>query len=217
MLCRTYRGRARTQRGSGSEGSCVMRFKLIPRRSETLPLPPLLGHAVLMAALPLLAHMMQTHSLSLTAVLFFVVLLLLFFFYLAKQNRLEFQSFVCVAPLCRVYVLSNTSTEEQAGLNFMLGFKRAHCGALTSSNLFEISACRGVYAASLLPLLHQPRFFLHRLCRICSDCLISCTPHPRYSALTSPELLAANANCLHVEVKTQLRRVSCRAWTPWLV
>lgn len=41
-----------------------MRFKLILRRSETLPPPPLLGHAVLMAVVLLLTHTMQTHALS---------------------------------------------------------------------------------------------------------------------------------------------------------
>lgn len=152
-----------------------MRFKLIPRRSETLPLPPLLGHAVLMAAVPLLAHMMQTRSLSLTAVLLGLFFFLFFFCFVFLPCETKSSGVSKLLPRFRLrcsfvsrYVSSSTSTEERAGLNFMLGFKRAHCGALTSSNLFEISACRGVYAASLLPLLHQPRFFLHRRCRICS-------------------------------------------------
>lgn len=53
-----------------------MRFKLIPQLSETLPVPPLLGHAVLMAAVPLLTHTMREHSLSLSLQRF------LFFFFL---------------------------------------------------------------------------------------------------------------------------------------
>lgn len=91
LLCRTYRGRARTQRGSGSEGSCVMRFKLIPRRSETLPLPPLLGHAVLMAAVPLLAHTMQTHSLSLSLRRGCCFFFFLPFYYIKKKIRWSFK------------------------------------------------------------------------------------------------------------------------------
>ncbi len=41
-----------------------MRFKLILRRSEILPLPPLLGHVTLMAVVLLLTHTIQTHALS---------------------------------------------------------------------------------------------------------------------------------------------------------
>lgn len=41
-----------------------MRFKLILRRSEFLPLPPLLGHVILMVVVPLLTHTIQTHTLS---------------------------------------------------------------------------------------------------------------------------------------------------------
>ena len=41
-----------------------MRFKLILRRSEILPPPPLLGHVVLMAMVLLLTHTIQTHTLS---------------------------------------------------------------------------------------------------------------------------------------------------------
>lgn len=45
-----------------------MRFKLSLRLSEILPLPPLLGHVVLMVMVPLLSHTIQTHSVLLTAV-----------------------------------------------------------------------------------------------------------------------------------------------------
>lgn len=41
-----------------------MRFKLILRRSEILPLPPLLGLVVLMMVVLLLTHTTQTHLLS---------------------------------------------------------------------------------------------------------------------------------------------------------
>lgn len=42
----------------------MMRFKLILRRSEILPLPPLLGLVVLMMVVLLLTHTTQTHLLS---------------------------------------------------------------------------------------------------------------------------------------------------------
>lgn len=141
-----------------------MRFKLIPRRSETLPLPPLLGHAALMAAVPLLAHTMQTHSLSLSLQrrCFFGCF---FFLPCNIKNQVEFQScsraFVCVIPFVSRYVLSNTSIAAWTGLNFMLGFKRARCRALRVSNLFEISVCLSDYTASL----HQ-LWFLHTTCRV---------------------------------------------------
>lgn len=119
-----------------------MRFKLIPRRSETLPLPPLLGHAALMAAVPLLAHTMQTHSLSLSLQRgWFLVVFFL------PCNIKKSGGVSKLQPRFRLhhsfvsrYVLSNASTAAWTGLNFMLGFKRARCRALTLSNLFEISA-----------------------------------------------------------------------------
>lgn len=103
-----------------------MRFKLIPRRSETLPLPPLLGHAALMAAVPLLAHTMQTHSLSLSpqrGCFFF-----LFFTLQHKKSggvsKLQ-PRFRLHHSFVSRYVLSNTSIAARTGLNFMLGLKRA--------------------------------------------------------------------------------------------
>lgn len=135
MLCRTYRGSTRMQPGSGSEGSCVMRFKLIPQLSEILRLPPLLGHAVLMAAVPLLTHTMRTHSLSLSLQRFFL------FFFLTLRYKMRFQSCdrevgasavfsVCAAPLCHV-MYDTAPLVERTGLNFRHGFKRSHCRAST--------------------------------------------------------------------------------------
>lgn len=139
LLCRTYRGSTRTQPGSGSEGSCVMRFKLIPQLSETLRLLPLLGHAVLMAAVPLLTHTMQTHSLQQRCG---------FFVFLTLRYKMRFQTCnrevgvsgvfsICAALLCHV-MYDTTPLAGRTGLNFMHGF-----------NLFLISVCLRVYTQVL--------------------------------------------------------------------
>lgn len=125
-----------------------MRFKLIPRWSETLPLPPLLGHAVLMVAVPLLAHAMQTHSLSLSLqpgwVGFFV-----FFVNLAIKLKKIMWSFKVAAVLSSASLLCVTlciiqrlySGADRPELHAWLQSVHA-CKALTLlSNLFEISVC----------------------------------------------------------------------------
>ena len=109
-----------------------MRFKLIPQLSETLPLPPLLGHTVLMAAVPLLTHTFRrTHCPSHCSIFFFFTLRYkMRFRRCSGEVGVSAVFSVCAAPLCHV-IFDTTPFVERTGLNLVRGFKHRCCRAST--------------------------------------------------------------------------------------